>query len=53
VRFGALLDAQHGGCNAVIVALSIMSMVIVYFGVVWARVARTGTSTGGPNVFPP
>lgn len=48
----ALLDARHGGRNAVIVALSVAALVIVYIGVAFTRVPPPG-STGGPNVLPP
>jgi hypothetical protein len=49
----AVLDAIHGSRNAIIIALTVAALVILYIGVAALQVPPPGTSTGGPNVYPP
>src|SRR5262245_196936 len=49
----AVLDAKHAVRNAAVIALSVAAVVIVYIGMASLRVPPPGTSTGGPNVYPP
>ena len=49
----ALIDPARAGRNAALVAISIVACVVLFIASVSFRPAPPGTSTGGPNVFPP
>lgn len=49
----ALIDPPHAGRNAALVGISIAACVGLLIASVSFRPAPPGTSTGGPNVFPP
>ena len=49
----ALIDPAHAGRNAALVAFSLVACVVLFIASVSFRPAPPGTSTGGPNVYPP
>jgi len=49
----AVIDPTHAGRNAVIIAMAIVAIVVLYLGAASSRPPPPGTSRGGPNVLPP